>query len=73
MSETIDAIMAWFDGKLQKMLIYLTKISTHNPSQINFNTHLFCYFSQVGIHIGKRSKCPYIDSKLLYTPKEEFF
>ncbi len=29
--------------------------------RINLNTYLFCYFSQVGIHLGKRNKHPYVE------------
>jgi hypothetical protein len=64
MNEMINAIMACFDGKLQKVLVNLTKISTHNLLWVDFNTRFFCYFSQVGIHLGKQSRCPYIDGKL---------
>jgi hypothetical protein len=31
MSEMVNAIIAYYDGKLQKMLINPTQISTHNP------------------------------------------
>jgi hypothetical protein len=65
MNEMIDVITTWLDGKLEKVLVNLVQISTHNPLQVHFNTHLFCYFFQVGIHLNKQSKRPYIDSKLL--------
>jgi hypothetical protein len=51
-------------GNCKKMFINLAHISTHNPLWVNLNTCLFNYFSQVGIHIGKQSKRPYINSKL---------
>jgi hypothetical protein len=53
MSEIIDAIMACFDGKLQKMLVNPSQILTHNPLQVDFNNRFFYYFTQVGNHLGK--------------------
>jgi hypothetical protein len=64
MSETINVIKVCFERKLWKVLINLTYILTNNPLWVNLNTHLFCYFSQVGIHLGKWSRCPYVDGKL---------
>jgi hypothetical protein len=32
--------------------------------RVNLNAHFFCYFFQVGIHLGKLNKHPYIDDKL---------
>jgi len=54
------------------MFVNFAQILTHNPLWVDFNTCLFCYFFQVGIHFSKWSKCSYIDGKLLQTPKEEF-
>jgi hypothetical protein len=50
MNETIDSIMAYFDGKLQKMLINLAHISTHNPLWVDLN---ICFFFQIDIHLDK--------------------
>jgi hypothetical protein len=61
MSETINAIIARLDGKLQKMLVNLAEILTHSPLRVDLNTLLFCYFSQVGMHLGKQNMGPYID------------
>jgi len=64
-SGTIDAFIVPFERKLQKMPVNLAQISPNNPLQVNINTYLFCYFSQVGIHLVKHNKCPYVDNKLL--------
>jgi len=65
MSEIINVIIACFDGKLQKMLVDLAHISTHNHLQIDLNTRFFCYFFQIGIRLGKQSGHSYVDNKLL--------
>lgn len=65
MSETIDAIKVCFVRKLQIMLINLALISTHDPLWVNFNTFLLYYFFQVSLHLGKWSKHPYVNGKLL--------
>jgi hypothetical protein len=72
MNEMIDAIKVCCERKLQKVLVNFTQILTNNPLWVNLNICLFCHFSQVGIHLGKWSKRPYVDGKLLYTPQEEF-
>jgi hypothetical protein len=64
MNETIGAIKVFFCKEAVKNVFNLAQILTHNPLQVDFNTYLFCYFSQVGILLGKRSKHPYVDSKL---------
>ncbi len=53
MSEMIDMIKVYFVGKLQKMLVNLAQILTHNPLQVNLNTHVFYCFFQIGIYLGK--------------------
>ncbi len=65
MTKTIDAIKECFVGKLQKVLVNLAHISTHNPLWVDINTYLFYYFFQVSIHLGKQNKHPYVDDKLL--------
>jgi hypothetical protein len=64
MSEMINTIKVCFVGKLQKVLVNLTQILTHNPLQVDLNTHVFYCFFQIGIHLGKWNKCPYVDGKL---------
>jgi len=46
------------------MFVNLTQISTNNPMWVDINTCFFYYFSQVGIHVPKRNKCPYVYNKL---------
>jgi len=47
------------------MLANLAQISTNNPLWVDLNIRFFCYFFQVGIYLGKWSKHPYVDGKLL--------
>jgi hypothetical protein len=47
------------------MFVNLAQILTDNALQVDFNTYLFYYFFQVGIHLGKWSKRPYVDDKQL--------
>jgi hypothetical protein len=61
----IDTFIVPLERKLQKVFVNLAQISTNNPLQVNINTCLLSYFSQVGIHFAKFVKHPYVDGKLL--------
>jgi hypothetical protein len=61
----INTFIVPFERKLQKVLVNLAQISTNNPLQVDLNIRLLSYFFQVGIHLAKLVKHPYVNGKLL--------
>jgi hypothetical protein len=61
----INAFIIPFEGKLHSVFVIFAHILTNNPLRVDLNIRLFYYFLEVGFHLVKQSKHPYVGDKLL--------